>query len=273
MSNMDDDRLLFPSAGWLKTIIVTDLRDIALDNRRNLGALLKYLQYYDGPRRLQGCKTHCNSQDNPSVYSKGLKPIWIDRGLGRTHERILEYLFELQGRSLLARIWSIAPDPDLMQYVPQRCWLDTVSRMTDTIVKRWCEGNEWYTLEYSYVVHELRNSGDCLLHTHVVTPGTLPIGDDGWLFKRGDHCINLPHIFSLQRISTDALEEELNDILGEDQTQKLLQGRDEWQMAKSRYINGDCSQEWLMQKFAECWPDPIVILEESRRQKRPATKV
>jgi hypothetical protein len=127
---------------------------------------------------------------------------------------------------MLARTWVISPDPELMKHVPDEKRFEVVRNVTEQTLERWYSDNGWGQPEYSYVIHDKHRvaDGEQMVHSHVITPATIPVDEAGDL-GRIDHYVARPHIRDLHRTTAEAFEEELGRLLGKERAQELIAER------------------------------------------------
>ncbi len=200
--------------------------------------LLRYLQYRDGSIRRDAFLG--TEQVYPDGLSDYIKPAhretrWIDKGMGETYHQITNQAYDWQGRRTLARTWVISPDPELMKHVPEDRRFEIVRDVTEKTVERWYSDNGWGQAQYSYVLHDKQRSkdGEQMVHSHVITPGTICVDEAGEL-GRIDHIVKRPHIRDLHRTAGETFEQELGRVLGKERAQEIIAERDA-RLERERY--------------------------------------
>jgi hypothetical protein len=212
-----------------KPIIITSLKIKKRGQVKALRDLCKYLQYRDGSVRREaflGPEHHYPEGVSDYVRPGNRDPKWVDRGMGESYKQIANRAYDWQGRRMLARTWVISPDPELMKHVPDEKRFEIVRNVTEQTLERWYSDNGWGQPEYSYVIHDKHRvaDGEQMVHSHVITPATIPVDEAGEL-GRIDHYVTRPHIRDLHRTTAEAFEEELGRVLGKDKAQELIAER------------------------------------------------
>lgn len=239
-----------------KTLIVTKIKWHNPGTTKGFRDFLKYLQYRDGSLRREA---FLRGEEVPADLSDAIKPThrdtrWVDRGLGETYKRIANQCFDWQGRKTMARNWVIAPDPELMEHIPEELRFQLIQELTEEVVERWYENNGWGTPEYSYVVHDKHLSADKykqaaqMAHAHVITPGTVPLDPDHPEKGRIDHRISKAQIEDLHRTSAAAFERQMERILGRKRYRQIVHERDE-------RITRERKEAWMKEKGIEPKPE------------------
>ncbi len=156
---------------------------------------------------------------------------WVDRGMGETYSQITRNSVALAGKRTTARLWVIAPDPELMEHIPEDQRMAVLRRTTEQTLAYWYDDNGWGQPEYSYVLHDKERNQDNkqMLHTHVVTPGTYDPGDG---LGRLDQYVRKPHIKNLHEISGEVFQGEMERVLGRERTTQIIHERDERNLDK-----------------------------------------
>jgi hypothetical protein len=247
--------------------------------------LLKYLQHRPGSARREAYLSgeYKTWQDIPeSIKDQALdaQKKWTDRGLGSDRKEIQENLENWQGRNILMRYWVIAPDPHLMQHVPEDKRLEMVARITDATMHDLYEANGWGTPQYSHVIHDKyivdkrgvefgedklpsKSQRQRLLpmpHAHVITPGTIDLGPHG----RIDHYVTRPHLRNFRDITRYRFERELENELGKEKAQELITERSD-ELALKR--NG---KMWMHQRLEKgrAYMDVSQLLKAEEERKK-----
>jgi len=212
-----------------KPIIIASLKIKKRGQVKELRDLCKYLQYRDGSVRREaflGPERHYPEGVSDYVRPEHRDPKWVDRGMGETYKQIANRAYEWQGRRMLARTWVISPDLELMKHVPDEKRFEVVRNVTEQTLDRWYSDNGWGQPEYSYVIHDKHRvaDGEQMVHSHVITPATIPVDEAGEL-GRMDHYVARPHIRDLHHTTAEAFEQELGRVLGKNRAQELIAER------------------------------------------------
>lgn len=133
---------------------------------QGLRATLKYLQFRD--------------RENNQRAGRGIER-WRDRGLGLHWRDILSRSGGLQSKHVLAWTWVVSPAPDLMALVPERDRWALLAELTERVVEDYYAARGFEMPEYSYILHDREGRSEAgvpvqHLHTHVILPGTAPLG-------------------------------------------------------------------------------------------------
>ena len=192
-----------------KAIIVVDFAYKGPQRRgrgtghQGLRATLKYLQFRD--------------QENNRRAHRGQER-WHDHGMGLHWREIYQNGERLQSPHVLAWTWVVSPAPDLMALVPKGERRQLVCDLTERIVEDYYTARGFDVPEYSYILHDRRTTptdgGKSMqqLHTHVILPGTAPLGmvDRQAVYNNASK----GHDRLFREIATQHFERALDELVG-----------------------------------------------------------
>ncbi|MHB8629276.1 MAG: hypothetical protein ACYDBJ_24750 [Aggregatilineales bacterium] len=104
---------------------------------------------------------------------------WHDVGLGKTWREVYEISRLLTGEYILAHHFVIAPDPDLMQLIPEGQRRDVLQELTIDTLMDWYQARDLAVPEMSFVLHDRETTdekfpGRQMLHSHSFCAGSIP---------------------------------------------------------------------------------------------------
>jgi hypothetical protein len=132
----------------VKAIIVVDFaykgpkRTVRGTGHQALKSTLKYLQYRD--------------QKNNHLAQNHQVERWQDRGMGLHYRDIYKHCCDLQSQHVLAWMWVVSPDPELMALVPKAQQRALLYDLTECVVESYYTERGFEVPEYSYVMHSAR---------------------------------------------------------------------------------------------------------------------
>jgi hypothetical protein len=197
--------------------ITTNLKFTYQEQHKKLHRLLRYFQYRD------------NKVQHIPQYDRFGKHInrWVDCGLGRQHQDILNRVNRLSTdtlkRNVGSRLMVIGPEVTLMHAIPYERRVDILNELTEKTMELWFDHMNLPTPEYSYIVHESQPAqhrpdgrlkdepqSKSYLHTHVVFAPTV----QGIEHDREGYKVYDKQIHQLHEAGREALQEIWERELG-----------------------------------------------------------